>query len=290
MTILRTKIAASGLIVSVFLAFSCNDEDRLTLTDTQDISEEAITDSYFQDLDDMAVVAINTPDDTQYSGGRAATTITINDSRFCAGTIVTIVPGELSTVQSPNGVITIDFGVLGCTDSRGNIRAGKLVFTYNKWRFQPGSTVITTSNEYVINGVMLQGTRTLTNVAGSTSESPKFNAVLVGGKATFLADGTVAERESNITWQWTKGTTAADDYLLIDQSSTANGKTAGGRTYSVSLSEALKYKRYCGIAVEGIKNYIVDGTKEITIDYGDGLCDRSMVITVNGITRNLNVD
>lgn len=290
MNILRTKIAASGLIVSVFLAFSCNEGDRLTLTDTQDISEEAVTDSYFQDLDDMAVVAINTPDDTQYSGGRTATTITINDSRFCAGAIVTIVPGELSTVLSPNGVITIDFGVLGCTDTRGNLRAGKLVFTYNKWRFQPGSTIVTTSQGYIINGVMLQGTRTLTNVAGSTSESPRFNAVLVGGKATFLADGTTAERESDITWQWTKGATAADDYLLIDQSSTANGKTRGGRAYSVSLSKALKYKRYCGIAVEGIKNYIIDGNKQITIDYGDGICDRSIVITVNGITRNLNVE
>jgi hypothetical protein len=179
---------------------------------------------------------------------------------------------------------------LGCMDSRGNIRAGKLTFTYNKWRFQPGSTITTTTNDYIINGVMLQGTRTLTNVAGSTEQAPKFRAVLVDGKATFLADGTIATRESDITWQLTRGATNGDDYLTIDQSSVANGTTRGGRTYSVSLTKSLKYQRFCGIAVEGIKNYLIDNEKVITIDYGSGECDKSLVITVNGISRNLNVN
>jgi hypothetical protein len=285
------KATALALIGGIFFVSSCTDEDRLTVADTQDITEEAITDSYFQDMDDMAGVAINAPNETQLSGGRVATTITIEDQRFkCAGVIVTLEPGANSTSNVPQGVLTIDFGTVGCTDLKGNIRTGKLIFTYNGRRFQPGSTVVTTTNNYTVNGMLLEGTRTLTNISGSTSEAPKFNAILDNGKATFLVDGTVAERESNIIWMWVRAANPLEDYLVIDQSSTANGTTRGGRTYTVSLSKSLKYKRFCGIAVEGIKTYIIDGTKEITINYGDGTCDKAVVITVNGVTRNLNVD
>jgi len=285
------KIAALSLIGGVMLATSCNEEERLTVTDTQDITEEAITDSYFQDMDDMAGVAINAPTDDQYSGGRSATTITIQDQRFnCAGIVVTVTPADNSTLDVPKGVLSIDFGLTGCTDLRGNIRTGKVIFTYNGRRFVPGSTVVTTVDNYTINGIKLEGTRTLTNVSGSTSDAPKFNVVLENGKATLLADGTFAERESNITWSWIRAASPADDYLLIDQTSVANGTTRGGRVYSVSLTEGLKYKRFCGIAVDGIKKYVIDGTKEITIDYGNGDCDKSVVITVNGVTRSLSVD
>ena len=278
------KIAAFALIGGIFFVTSCTDEDRLTLADTQDITEEAITDSYFQDMDDMAGVAIGSPNDTQLSGGRVASTITIQDQRFnCEGIVITVEPGPNSTVDVPQGVLTINFGTTGCTDLRGNIRTGKLIFTYNGRRFKPGSTVVTTTDNYTINGILIEGTRTLTNITGSTQEAPKFNAVLDNGKATFLADGTFAERESNITWQWVRAANPTEDYLVIDQSSTANGVTRGGRTYEVSLSKALKYKRFCGIAVEGIKTYVIDGTKQITIDYGDGTCDKSVVITVNGV-------
>lgn len=289
------KIASVALMGTFAFVISCKDEDKLTVADTQDITEEAITDSYYQDMDDMAGVAVNAPTDDQYSkNGRVETTYTVtikDDDRFkCGGVVVSVTPADGSTLENPKGVLTVDFGATGCTDTRGNIRTGKVIFTYNGRRFQPGSTVVTTVENYTINGVKLEGVRTLTNVSGSTAEAPKFNAKLVGGKATFIADGTVAERESNITWQWVREASPLNDYLLIDQASTASGTTRGGRAYSVSLSKALKYKRFCGIAVEGIKKYLIDGSKEITIDYGDGTCDKSVVITVNGVTRNINVN
>jgi hypothetical protein len=169
------------------------------------------------------------------------------------------------------------------------VRTGKLIFTYNGRRFQPESTIVTTTENYTINGVKIEGTRTLTNVTGSTDASPRFNAMLENGKATF-PDLSEATRESDITWQWVRSQTPSENYLLIDQASTASGTTRGGRAYEVSLLKSLKYKRFCGIAVEGIKKYVLDSEKEITIDYGDGTCDKSVVITVNGVTRNVTVN
>ena len=62
------KSQALAFIGAIIMLASCKQEDRLTLADTQDITEEAVTDSYFQDMDDMAGVAMGSPSDTQYSG------------------------------------------------------------------------------------------------------------------------------------------------------------------------------------------------------------------------------
>ncbi|HKZ38744.1 MAG TPA: hypothetical protein VJ184_13880, partial [Chryseolinea sp.] len=228
---LTTKIVSLTLIAMVGLFSSCKEEDRLTASDTQDVSEEAMTDSYYQDTDDIGGKAIESPDDQEYSGGRKAGTITITDDRFaCAGVAISI--DATGNIDNPKGVITVDFGVLGCSDSRGNIRKGKIKFAYTGRRFQPGSTVITTFENYTINDIALQGTRTSTNVQGSTSDAPKFNVILTNGKAIF-SDGSFAERSSNITWEWIRATNPVDDELVILEESTANGLTRGGRTYSV---------------------------------------------------------
>jgi hypothetical protein len=288
------RIAAMSLIGAILAVASCKNEDRLTVGDTQDISEEATTDTYYQDMDDMAGVTMNSSSDTELSGGRVAAskTITIkDDDRLnCSGITITITPDPNYDETDPHGVIVVDFGTTGCMDNRGNVRTGQLKFTYDGRRFQVGSTITVEAVNYAVNGIKLEGIRSLTNITGSTDASPKFNAVLACGKATF-PDGQVALRESNITWQWDRGATAAltDDVLTINPAS-ASGKTRGGRAYTVTVLEALKYKRFCGMAVDGIKKYVLDNSKEITIDYGDGSCDKSLTITVNGVTRNISVN
>jgi hypothetical protein len=148
----------------------------------------------------------------------------------------------------------------------------------------PGSTVITTTDNYFINDVKLEGTRTLTTQSNSTWEAPRFNVVLNNGKATF-ADGLSATRESSITWQLNR----AAKTLQIESTSTASGTTRGGRDYAIQLLEDLVYKRHCGIAVEGVKKYTIDGEKQIIVDFGDGGCDGTFTVTVNGMTRTITL-
>src|SRR5690349_4692517 len=181
-----SKLFSAALVVSVGFATSCLDEEKLTVADTTAISEEAITDSYFQDLDDMSNIAIESPTTDQYNngGGRVATTITIVDDRFCESTVtVTIEPRDGSTLEYPKGKITVDFGTTGCTDPRGNVRKGKLFFEYNGPRLQANSFVKITTENYYINGVKLEGIRTSTNVTVN-QETPRFNVTLESGKAT----------------------------------------------------------------------------------------------------------
>src|SRR5688500_5478315 len=157
------KLSAFTLVAGVLAFSSCKEEEdeRFTLRDTADLTEEALTDAYFQDMDDMAGVAIETPTDPEYSGGRTSGYLTIQDHRFdCDGIVITIQPDPSSTTENPMGVLTIDFGTSGCQDLKGNIRTGKLIFTYHGKKFEPVSTVITTTENYFINGVKIEGTRT----------------------------------------------------------------------------------------------------------------------------------
>jgi adenylate cyclase class IV len=274
------RLASLVLIGAIIGITSCQDEEkRLTTQDAQDISEEAQVDTYYQELDDMGSAAIS---DDQVENGRTDGTITIQDDRFCGTVTIDYVQGS----DVPQGVITVNFGT-GCTDGKGNIRTGKVIFTYTGKRFQSGSKVITTVENYTINGIKLEGVRTSVNVTGSTEAAPKFNVKLENGKATF-PDNAVATRNSDITWEWIKGQTRAADQLLIKANSSASGVTRGGRAYTMSVTEDLKYVRTCWIAVDGVKRYLLDGTKEVVIDYGVGNCG-SVSVTVNGITRNLQV-
>ncbi len=276
-------------LISVWFISGCeNDETRLTAEDSRDISEEAIVDAYFQDIDDLGGVVIDAPSDSEYSGGRTSATITINDSRFnCDGILVTIEPDETSTVEVPKGVITVDFGT-GCTDLLGNVRKGKLIFSYVGRRFENGSTLVATTENYYFNNIKLEGTRTSTNITGSSVDAPKFNTVLQNGKATF-EDGRYALRESNITVSWIRAENPAEDRLVIHQGSTASGVNRAGRSYVVSLLKQLEYKRFCPMAISGTKKYVIDGSKEITIDYGSGSCDTSVTVTINGVTRTISI-
>jgi hypothetical protein len=135
----------------------------------------------------------------------------------------------------------------------------------------------------------LKGTRTSTNITAAPTDPPKFEVTLQGGQAIF-PDNLVATRESDITWSWIRGASPALDQLIVHSNSTASGTTRSGRTYSVSLLEQLQYNRFCGIAVSGIKKYVIDGEKEVTIDYGDGDCDKTVDVTLNGTTHTVTVN
>ncbi len=288
---MKTKqlVKLTGLLsIFFFSAFliSCDDENRLTLKDAQDITEDALTDAYFEDADDMSGIAMQS--DNATAGGATspgARQINISDSRFnCAGIVVDLVMSPNSTVQVPVGTITINFGA-ACTDAKGNVRSGKIIINFNGRRFQPGSTVVWTTDNYTINGVKLEGTRTLTNITGSTEDAPKFSITLAGGKATF-PDATVATREASFTREWIRATNPVNDELRLEGS--ASGTTRQGSEYTMEIQETLVFKRGCGFPVSGVKIYTKDA-KQITIDYGTGECDRIVTYTVGDRTFTTTV-
>jgi hypothetical protein len=270
-TNLSGKVAA--LLAIGFLGFvtSCKDSELANSQDVTDAATESLTESYFQDADDLSLYSINNKSDA----GR----LSADDYRLTCATIN--VNGNASS-----GTVTIDFGT-GCTDGKGNIRKGKINLAYAGGPAgETNFTVTETFTDYSINGIELSGQRVIKRVEALGSNNVRHNIVLTNGKATW-PDNSFATRSSDFDREINL---AAGTITL---SGSASGLSRRNKEYSVEIINALMYKTSCiadGIymAVQGNKVFMIDG-KQISIDYGTGECDRKVTVTVNGIAKEVTL-
>jgi hypothetical protein len=289
------KTSAFATMVALGVLLSCQETEEIVTTPEAIYAiEETATDAFYQDADDLTSLVILNTSQTAPGGRLSATSAKPNDNRFCDNTVITVTLAEGSTVEIPKGNIVIDFGT-GCTDALGNVRKGKIKIQFEGRRFQVDSKLIITFDGYSINQVSLAGTRTLTNITGSSEDNPTFKIELVGGSASW-PDGTNATRVHCFIREWDRGAldVLTDDQLLVSQCPdaevAASGKNRRGINYEMVIESPLVYKRGCPIAVSGVKVFTNLATgQEMTIDYGTGTCDRMVTITVNGQSKTVEV-
>lgn len=264
------RIGMFALVGALVWLTSCKDEERLTVADTTDVISESLTDAYFEDIDDMSLIAM---EDESPAGGRMA-----SDGRFvCAEILI----GDGSNAES--GEVVIDFGT-GCTDPKGNVRTGKVILNYsNGPAGEVGFTVVVTLEDYTINSVALEGTRTIERVA--STGSIKHDITLQNGKATW-PDESFATRTSSFTREILAGEVRLDG--------SAEGSNRRGRDYTMNINETLVYDVECALtqgiymAVEGRKTF-TSGGRQLIIDYGEGDCDKLVTVQVGNVTSSVNV-
>lgn len=287
------KLGSASVLTAVLFMVSCEDRLDLTSSDSKNVQNEAQIDGFYEDADDMASMAL-IADTAPLTGAREDNGRGIPkdrlDNRFSCAT-TTLELASDNTPQVPHGYITIDFGTSGCADAKGNTRKGKIKVEYKGRRFSPGSTVTTTFENYSLNNVNIEGTRTVTNASTSTDSAPQFTIKLTNGKATW-PDGTTATRNSERTRKWNRTANPMTDSWEV--TGNADGTNRDKKTFSMTITKPLVYERECAIsarifmAVEGTKELTVDG-KKITIDYGSGECDRKVTITINGVSQEVEV-
>lgn len=285
------------MVASLWIV-GCQETETPLKEESALVIDESLTDYYFSDVDDMTGVAVDGISETEtgVSGGKANTggrTITDQlDDRFGECAVITV-ELEGSTGDHPKGTITIDFGD-GCTDPYGNVRKGKIIIHFDGRKFHPGSVIITMFEDYSINNIALEGVRTLTNLTTSIEEAPKFEVKLEDGKATDLETGLFITRSHCFTKEWHRANNPLLDELHVltdlcpDWAVHAFGTMRNGQEYNMVILETLVYRRRCPIAVSGKKQFTV-GDRTIIVDYGTGECDRSVIISVDGKTRDFNV-
>jgi hypothetical protein len=278
------RSAAAASIVAMTAISSCKDEERFNAQDGQALSEEAIADAYYEDSDDLGATVVyetQNPSDA----GRIAGDIISEDDRLKTCATLSFTDGS----DQVSGTITIDFGT-GCT-WKGNTREGKIILNYsNGPRGSTGFTVVTTFENYKINGIELKGTRTVVKEANAVQTNIQHHITLVGGQAIWPDNGGTISRESDFTRVWVRD--LVDPRVELDGS--ASGVTRAGKSYTMEITKTLVYRRECMIndgifmAVQGAKVFN-SGDKQISIDYGNGDCDRSVTISVNGVSRQVSV-
>jgi len=273
-----TYFLLSGLIVGLG---ACNDDNEVGIgIDESTIKAEVIMDAAFEDIDDMVTISMSATD-----GPDEGRTATGHDDRLACADV---------THDKENQTITIDFGD-GCEDPRGRVRAGIINISYTGRRFLPGSVIITTFDNFSIDSIKIEGTRTVTNITEIVDDHlsrPKFSITLVDGKMTW-PDGTFATRNIDRVRTWVRALNPLDDEHHID--GTANGINKEGVDYSVVITETLVFKRRCRleetrvfIPVSGIKE-INKGGQVYVVNFGDGHCDNIITVTHGDITKVIDL-
>ncbi len=266
-----------AFLAVTFIATSCQKEEgnpsQVSEADLLTAENEVAVESAFEDIDDIGFESFFYLE----SGGR----IEANDDSpiHCA----------TRSHDKENKTIIIDYGK-GCIGKRGRERSGKIIITYTDKRFVPGAIHTITFNNFYIDGNKIEGTRIRTNISESLDDNLKFKIELVGGKVTF-EDGTVATRDAE--WETTRIRTSNPINDKRIRTGGAKGINNDGVGYIVTITKPIVWKRGClsklkvMIPVEGTKVKEFEDGKTVTIDYGDGSCNNSMTITIDGVSKTV---
>ncbi|MBL7849039.1 MAG: hypothetical protein JNL40_16340 [Cyclobacteriaceae bacterium] len=301
---MKTRTAMRVLSMTAIMLFmflsSCKDQDSISFSadDNSNLQSEANTDASSEDLSDLSAVAMSADAGTQ-TGGRTGEVAgvpkdiksQITDTRFACATVTLefAADNNPSNPATIHGYIHIDFGT-GCTGPNGRVRKGKIHVEFIGRRFIPNSTVIITTENYSVDGIKIDGTRTELNSAESNEEAPKFT-VNEDVTVTFL-DGTTATRTATRVRTWNRAANPLLDTWTV--TGTAFGKTRKNKEYVMTITKPLVFKRACAISskmvipVEGTKELVV-GDKKITTDFGNGDCDTTITITINGRSKDVTI-
>jgi hypothetical protein len=186
--------------------------------------------------------------------------------------------------------ITVDFGS-GCTSPNGVTRKGKVFLSYSGTNFLfPGSSIVTTFDGYEVNGLKVQGTRTITNAGIDLINSKvTLNVKIENGVITW-PDNSSVTYSSNQVRQVTLGSAGYE----VSATGTASGISRKGFEYTATVTESLIIKEDCartGVYVpsSGVLSFTFLGITA-SVDYGSGTCDKVVVVTYPGGTKELTLD
>lgn len=271
---LTRNLLLTGMAALALAFTACDSEEEIAASgdfDIEALDTQAESESTFDDIDDLSTSLF----EETFSNNRRG-----RDHRLDCAT---------KTVDSLTNTITVDFGE-GCTDERGRVRAGQIIITQDGRRFEPGSVMSISFNNYSVDGVQVEGTRTLQNTSSSVDENPRFLITLDGGRLTW-EDGTSATREVSRIKTWLRAANPLQDEWQIE--GTVSGINRAGQSYSCIIVEPLVFARRCStsrfvVPVSGIKEFS-KGEELYLVDYGDGTCDRLATVTHEGVTEEIRL-
>lgn len=191
------------------------------------------------------------------------------------------------TLQS--GRLEINFGD-GCEGPDGKVRKGAIVVEYEGHWLTKGSTIWTIFKDFYIDGVKLEGTRKMTNTSLDL-ESLVYTVEIRAGKIIW-PDETFLTRESERTHTLVFGDGLDDFELQVEGE--ASGMTKLGVEYSSEIIQPLIFKSSCRgnsiyLPVSGIKTITIPEKPVITVNYGEGDCDSTFMISIGDGSKEVTI-
>lgn len=271
----HSYLALPLLLAALLLLNSCKKESNSF--DTVTANNQAFADETFNDANNIADEAATTG---------SVTYKTDEENSLLAGCATV----TRDTVSSPR-VATIDFGT-GCTGADGRFRSGQIIVTHTGPYRQQGTVITITFNNYFVNGHQVLGTKTVTNNGRNNSGNLTFSVEAQG--QIILADnaGTITWQSSR-TREWIAGEstpTRDDDQYSV--TGTASGTAANGDDFTATVVTPLVRN-----LAPSCRRHFVSGTvllsrtgrQDRLIDFGSGACDNLATVTINGVTRTIQL-
>ncbi|MBN2214500.1 MAG: hypothetical protein JW723_09665 [Bacteroidales bacterium] len=206
-----------------------------------------------------------------------------------------VCPDVTVTVIDTIWTITVDYGE-GCEQLIYNrfemvvdtvVRKGKVIIERKGTYRNEGSYRTVTLDNYSVNGIQIEGTRTIENMGLDQNLHMWFKIELQNGKIT-TPDGIEITRNSYRERHWVAGEATPsiwdDEYKIWG---TVDGMTAAGEDYSCTIIDSLHVKMACRFIVGGQVEVVVGEREPIILDYGDGDCDALAALTRDGQSKQI---
>ncbi len=277
----RSLYAPLAVLALIFAA-ACDSAEPDPIVPEPDLSiveDDIEVNKAFEDLDNITLTLL------LEEGDFGARMLAIQDGPICDDTDV--------TVNEEAGEVTIDFGD-GCTVN-GVTRKGKVIFTSSRplaleSLLIPGFALVTTFDGYEVNGLKIEGTRTI-RVQGFDifSGSANLGVEVRNGKVTW-PDGSFVTYSSDQT----RSIALEDDDYTVRISGSASGNSREGFDYSAVITTELLIRQSCvetGVLNPsfGVIQFNYRGI-EVSVNYGFDECDNEIEITYPGGAKVVTLD
>lgn len=180
--------------------------------------------------------------------------------------------------------VTFDFG--GGITKNGVTRKGKIIAVYTDRLIKPNARVDITFENFYINDVKIEGTKSIVNNGKNANGNFTFAVIINETRKNVSKGQLIFSANRNI--EWFKGEdseTSLDDEFKITGNS--NGVTFKNKNYTTNITKALVKKVGCKFIVEGTIEISIKDKLKKTLDYGNGECDNVATLTINGNSKEI---
>lgn len=287
-----------ALLITLPFFNSCDSEDTITPSEgivtevnIEDATDDVFVDDIFEEVDVTAETELFSLNKVGFDNLSLEynTELKSDDVGVYVCKVVTVDHPDSTTFPK---VVTIDYGE-GCSiivNDDTITKSGKIIITITQPLFIPGAQRIITFEDYYVNGIRIEGTRTVTFDNINAENMLIYQIRLENGKLTF-PDSTCYTRTTERTRAWERAANPLDDVVWL--TGWVEGTNRRELQYRHEILERLMIMRcaearYKWTIVDGVIECTV-GEESWTIDYGSGDCDDTATLTREGESQQIRV-
>jgi hypothetical protein len=294
---MKTKILVFVTLLSVSFFISCNSNEPIdgTATATTITADEAVVNSEIDaTVDDVSIIA-----EDQFDMQKSAGAKTSSNEKTASGGMKSILPlcaTITSVLTNDTWTRTIDFGTQGCTLPNGNIVKGKIIISFSKNFLTPVKTISYKLEGFYHNDKLIEGSKTITHEFKTSDLLAEIHPVTthsIDVKVTF-PDGKIYSRIGTRVREMVDGfatfTNWEDNVFKVWGYHITTFPNGSKYTCTTQKTTPLLIKMSCKMPfpVSGIVE-ITKNDAKATLDYGNGDCNKLATITVNGVSKEIEL-